>query len=118
MRLSVPDMPRRDAWLWLIVLGLVALSGSAMAVSVGVLLLVLVALVTPMFAITIYAALRNPVEATRSRDHQRVAPTAPGRRSPEGSGHEVYRWENEGGGRGEVISRELGIDGRQPHGNP
>jgi hypothetical protein len=66
------DVPLRRASLWLIVGGLVALSGSAMVLSVGVLLLVLVAIVTPMFAISIYAALRNNGRsegATRPRDY-------------------------------------------------
>jgi hypothetical protein len=56
MRVPMEDLPRRRASLWLIVGGLVALSGSAMVLSVGVLLLVLVAIVTPMVAISIYAA--------------------------------------------------------------
>jgi hypothetical protein len=63
MRVPMQDLPLRRASLWLIVGGLVALSGSAMVLSVGVLLLVLVAIVTPMFAISIYAAVRNTVGA-------------------------------------------------------
>ena len=116
MRVPMQDLPRRRASLWLIVGGLVALSGSAMVLSVGVLLLVLVAIVTPIFAISIYAALRNTVGAKTLPDHERVVPTVPSRRSLESSGNDVHRWENEGGDRGEG-DIELSIDARQPYGN-
>jgi hypothetical protein len=100
MRLSVPDMRRRDSWLWLIVVGLVALSGSAMVVSVGVLLLVLAALVMPMFAVTIYAALRSTIAGmAASREHSVVASAVRPRGSLESSGDDVHGWENEGGAR-------------------
>lgn len=100
MRVSVPDLHRLShsrASLWLIVVGLVALSGSAMVLSVGILLLVLAAVVMPMFALTIYAAMRSTVPAlTVAWDHERVVSTVP-RRSPESTGHDLSRWENEGG---------------------
>jgi hypothetical protein len=59
LRLLTSDTPLPRTSLWLIVVGLVALSGSAMVVRVGVLLLVLVALVVPMFAIALYSSLRS-----------------------------------------------------------
>ena len=96
MRLLTSDMPLPGRWLWLIVVGLVALSGSAMVVSVGVLLLILGALVVPMFAITIYSTLRNPnAPAITSCDAS--ASTTRDRLWWECRGVDVHRWENEGG---------------------
>ena len=69
MRVLVPDLQRPRAWVWLIVVGLVALSGSAMVVSVGVLLLVLAALVVPMFAITVYLTMRRPKKTPRRSEY-------------------------------------------------
>ncbi len=116
MRAPMQDLPRRRASLWLIVGGLVALSGSAMVLSVGVLLLVLVAIVTPVVAISIYAAFETRSERLTLRDHERVVPTVPSRRSAQSSGNDVHRWENEGGDRGEG-DIELSIDAPQPYGS-
>ena len=103
MSLSVLDMPGRRAWRWLIVVGLVGLSGSAMVLSVGVLLLVLTALVVPMFALTVYSTLRSPVgRMAASGDHALMVSTVRNRRCLEGNGADVYGWENEGGARREV----------------
>jgi hypothetical protein len=101
MRLPVSDMQLPRAWLWLIVVGLVALSGSAMVVSVGVLLLALTALVVPMFAITVYSALRSTVAgAAMSREAALADSTMRPRRPFESSSVDVYAWENEGGAQG------------------
>ena len=98
MRRLTSDMPLPGRWLWLIVVGLVALSGSAMVVSVGVLLLILAALVVPMFAIAVYSTLwsTDASTATSSDDAER-AKSLRARLSWDGSGIDVHGWENEGG---------------------
>jgi hypothetical protein len=95
MSLSVLDMPGRRARLWLIVVGFVALSGSAMVVSVRVLLLAGAALVIPAVALTFY----SKVSATFAtpREQAPVGTALRARGSPDSSGGDVYGWENEGG---------------------
>ena len=97
LRLLTSDMLLPRTSLWLIVVGLVALSGSAMVVSTGVLLLVLVALVVPMCGIAVYSSLRSgTVPAITAR-------VGTGRQEPASStvlgrsGVDVHGWENEGG---------------------
>jgi hypothetical protein len=97
MSLVASGVDRSRAWLWLIVVGLVALSGSAMVVSVGVLLLVLAALVVPLFAITVYSAVWNTAPTVTAADRARVDKRLRARLSWDGSGVDVHGWENEGG---------------------
>jgi hypothetical protein len=98
MSLSVLDMPGRRARLWLIVVGFVALSGSAMVVSVRVLLLAGAALVIPAVALTFYSKLSATFAAIATPgEHPPVGAALLARGSPDSSGGDVYGWENEGG---------------------
>lgn len=74
---------------WLIVFGLVALSGSGMVAGPWVLLLVLTALVMPALMLTLYSTPQGVVGAT---------PASHGEPSrPPSNPLDVFRWENEGG---------------------
>jgi hypothetical protein len=98
MSLSVLDMPGRRARLWLIVVGFVALSGSAMVVSVRVLLLAGAALVIPAVALTLYSKLSTTFAAIATpREFAPVGAALRARGSLDSSGGDVYGWENEGG---------------------
>lgn len=86
------------ALVWLIVFGLVALSGSGMVVGPWVLLLVVTALAMPALVLTLNSTPRTAVGATvasygrglEALDVRRL-PRLPSNRV------DVYRWENEGG---------------------
>ena len=87
------------ALVWLIVFGLVALSGSGMVVGSWVLLLVGAALVMPALILTLRPKPRSTVGATApSHECALVAPAARGR-SPAESSDGGDRWEHEGGAR-------------------
>jgi hypothetical protein len=88
------------AAIWLIIFGLVALSGSGMVVGSWVLLLVGAALVMPALILTLCSKPRSTVAAiTTSHERALVVSATRGRSSLESSGIDVYRWENEGGAR-------------------
>lgn len=85
---------------WLIVFGLVGLSGSGMVVGSWILLLVAAALVMPALILTLCSKPRRAVGAiTTSHERTLVVAAVRGRSSLESSGIDVYRWENEGGAR-------------------
>jgi hypothetical protein len=95
----MPYTHKSLAFVWLIALGLLALSGSGVVAGPWLLLLVAVALATPALV------LRSPAGTTTTAD-ERAWPAAderPRSRLDLG-GIDVCRWENEGGARRRHVS--------------